>query len=75
MGGWDSAQCGDRDPLGRVEENLIAPAWAHAFVAKLTAPKQELWLTSKGQIDFYDDPRLINESSDAIAAHFIKDSA
>ena len=56
-------------------DRALAPAWAHAFVAKLTAPKRELWLTSKGQIDFYDDPRLINESSDAIAAHFLGDSA
>src|SRR5215831_6152408 len=55
-------------------DHALAPGWAHTFVAKLTAPKQELWLTSKGQIDFYDDPRLINESSDAIAAHFIEDS-
>jgi len=55
-------------------DHALAPGWAHAFVAKLTAPKKELWLTSKGQIDFYDDVRLINESSDAIAAHFIGDS-
>jgi len=52
----------------------LRPVGRTPFVAKLTAPKQELWLTSKGQIDFYDDPRLINESSDAIAAHFIGDS-
>ena len=55
-------------------DHALAPGWAHAFVARLTAPKKELWLTSKGQIDFYDDVRLINESSDAIAAHFIGDS-
>ena len=55
-------------------DHALAPGWAHAFVAKLTVPKKELWHTSKGQIDFYDDPRLINESSDAIAAHFIEDS-
>src|SRR5262249_2318477 len=55
-------------------DHTLPTGWAHAFVAKLTVPKKELWLTSKGQIDFYDDPRLINESSDAIAAHFIGDS-
>jgi hypothetical protein len=34
------------------------------------SPKRELWLDSKGQIDFYDDPRLIAAASDAALAHF-----
>ena len=32
--------------------------------------KQDLWLESKGQIDFYDDPVLIAAAADALAAHF-----
>src|SRR5436853_44119 len=37
-------------------EKALVPAWARQFYARLTAPKQELWLESQGQIDFYDDP-------------------
>jgi hypothetical protein len=33
------------------------------------SPKRELWLTSQGQIDFYDDPKLIAPAADAVAAH------
>jgi uncharacterized protein len=48
-------------------ERALLPNWAHQFYEKVTAPKQELWLESEGQIDFYDDPRLINAASDMIA--------
>jgi uncharacterized protein len=51
------------------ERALLAPL-AHAFYARLKAPKQELWLRSQGQIDFYDDPRLVEPTADAIADHF-----
>ncbi|MBW8880850.1 MAG: alpha/beta hydrolase [Asticcacaulis sp.] len=51
-------------------ERALLPVWAHAFYARLTAPKAELWLESQGQIDFYDDPRLIDAASDAIDAFF-----
>jgi hypothetical protein len=51
-------------------ERALLPALARAFYARLSAPKQQLWLDSKGQIDFYDDPRLIDAAADAITAHF-----
>jgi fermentation-respiration switch protein FrsA (DUF1100 family) len=51
-------------------ENALMPAWARAFYAALRAPKRELWLQSAGQIDFYDDPRLIGLTADAVAEHF-----
>ncbi|MFE3059913.1 hypothetical protein [Nocardia sp. NPDC059239] len=35
----------------------------------MASPKSELWLNSVGQIDFYDDPRLI-EPANAAAALF-----
>jgi uncharacterized protein len=47
-------------------QKALAPSLAESFFARLTAPKQELWLTSVGQIDFYDDPRLITEATAAI---------
>jgi hypothetical protein len=53
-------------------ETALAPALAHQFYDRLTAPKQELWLRSQGQIDFYDDPKLINPAADAIAGFFKK---
>ena len=49
-------------------ETALAPGLARAFHAAVKAPKQELWLTSEGQIDFYDDPQLINPAADAVAS-------
>lgn len=51
-------------------ENALAPALARKFFAALAGPKQEHWLESKGQIDFYDDPALIQTTSRLLAAHF-----
>jgi fermentation-respiration switch protein FrsA (DUF1100 family) len=49
-------------------EDALAPGLAHAFYAAVNAPKQELWLRSQGQIDFYDDPELVSAATDAISA-------
>jgi fermentation-respiration switch protein FrsA (DUF1100 family) len=49
-------------------EDALTPDLAHAFYAAVKAPKQELWLRSRGQIDFYDDPKLITPAADAVAA-------
>jgi fermentation-respiration switch protein FrsA (DUF1100 family) len=49
-------------------EEALAPDLAHAFYAAVKSPKQELWLRSQGQIDFYDDPKLIGPATDAAAA-------
>ncbi|HKE92793.1 MAG TPA: alpha/beta hydrolase [Povalibacter sp.] len=51
-------------------ERALVPAWARAFYNRVQAPKQELWLDSRGQIDFYDDPRLIDQAADAMRQHF-----
>ncbi|WP_158675733.1 alpha/beta hydrolase [Nocardia stercoris] len=51
-------------------EHALVPPWARAFYAAVTAEKSELWLDSAGQIDFYDDPRLIDPAADAAAALF-----
>jgi hypothetical protein len=48
----------------------LVPQWARAFYQRLKVPKRELWLQSQGQIDFYDDPRLIDAAADAMAEHF-----
>jgi hypothetical protein len=51
-------------------DHALAPPLARNFYATVTTPKSELWLESQGQIDFYDDPRLIGHAADAIADHF-----
>jgi fermentation-respiration switch protein FrsA (DUF1100 family) len=51
-------------------ERALAPSWARSFYAQLRVAKRELWLGSKGQIDFYDDALLIATAADAVAAHF-----
>jgi fermentation-respiration switch protein FrsA (DUF1100 family) len=51
-------------------EKALAPALARKFFAALAGPKREHWLESKGQIDFYDDPALIDATSRLLAAHF-----
>jgi hypothetical protein len=48
-------------------EKALAPALARAFYSAARSPKQELWLKSQGQIDFYDDPKLITPAADAVA--------
>jgi uncharacterized protein len=48
-------------------ENALAPDLARAFLSAVKSPKRELWLDSQGQIDFYDDPKLINPAADAVA--------
>jgi fermentation-respiration switch protein FrsA (DUF1100 family) len=50
-------------------DHALAPPLARKFYAAVTTPKSELWLHSQGQIDFYDDPRLIEPAADAIADH------
>jgi uncharacterized protein len=50
-------------------EHALAPPLARNFYAAVNAQKSELWLESQGQIDFYDQPRLIDPATDAIAEH------
>jgi uncharacterized protein len=49
-------------------EKALTPDLAHAFYSAVKSPKRELWLESQGQIDFYDDPKLITPAADAVAA-------
>jgi uncharacterized protein len=49
-------------------ETALTPDLAHAFYSAVRSPKRQLWLESQGQIDFYDDPRLITPAADAVAA-------
>lgn len=51
-------------------EHALVPPLARKFYATVTSAKSELWLESAGQIDFYDDPRLIDPAADAAADLF-----
>jgi uncharacterized protein len=51
-------------------EHALSPPLARRFYATVRTSKSELWLESSGQIDFYDDPRLINPAADVIAERF-----
>jgi uncharacterized protein len=53
-------------------EKALTPDLAHNFYAAVRSPKQELWLRSQGQIDFYDDPKLVTPATDAVAAFLRK---
>jgi uncharacterized protein len=49
-------------------EKALTPELAHAFYSAVKSPKRELWLESQGQVDFYDDPKLVTPAADAVAA-------
>jgi hypothetical protein len=59
-----------RAPLAMVHsENALSPAWARAFFDAATCTKSFEWVDSKGQVDFYDEPRLVRAACDRIARH------
>jgi fermentation-respiration switch protein FrsA (DUF1100 family) len=49
-------------------ERALTPDLAHAFYAAVKSPKQELWFESQGQIDFYDDSKIVTPAAEAVAA-------
>jgi uncharacterized protein len=52
-------------------EKALAPPLARKFFDALGTPKKDaVWLESKGQIDFYDDPKLVSAASDHVAKWF-----
>ena len=51
-------------------ERALAPGLARRFVGGLGGSHDELWLRSAGQIDFYDQPALIDAAADAIVTFF-----
>jgi dienelactone hydrolase len=56
-------------------EKALAPQLARAFYDQLNVDKQLFWLESAGQIDFYDDPQLIEPATDHLVALFDKRSS
>lgn len=48
----------------------LSPHWATKFYDALTVDKSIHWLDSIGQVDFYDDPVLVNDAAGLIFQHF-----
>ena len=53
-------------------ETALSPMLARRFYGNLTTTKEQEWLTSTGQIDFYDDPTLVKTATRRIAEFFRK---
>jgi fermentation-respiration switch protein FrsA (DUF1100 family) len=51
-------------------EKALSPALARSFYDRLEVPKEIVWIESRGQIDFYDDPALIEPAADAVDRSF-----
>jgi uncharacterized protein len=51
-------------------EKALSPALARSFFAALRVPRDELWVQSTGQIDFYDDPAIVAQAADRIDEFF-----
>jgi fermentation-respiration switch protein FrsA (DUF1100 family) len=51
-------------------EKAAMPDLARRLIAEVAGPKDELWLTSRNHVDFYDSRELIRPAADAVAAHF-----
>jgi len=51
-------------------ETALAPALARKFFASLGGLKEQVWIESEGQIDFYDHPERIDTAADRLTRHF-----
>jgi len=51
-------------------ESALAPALARKFFSSLGGLKEQIWVDSNGHIDFYDEPKRIQNASDHLARHF-----
>jgi len=51
-------------------EKALAPPLARKFFASLGGLKEQVWMESEGQIDFYDDPGRISSAADELTRHF-----
>ena len=52
-------------------ENALSPMLARRLYDNLDGPKDMEWITSKGQIDFYDDPAIIDPVAKRAADFFV----
>lgn len=70
---WDAQAAAPRITVPTLmihSERALAPSLARRFFDALAGPKEDVWVESEGQIDFYDDPRRIEPAAERLAAHF-----
>jgi len=53
-------------------ENALSPMLARRQYDNLAGPKDIEWITSKGQIDFYDDPGIVDPVAKRVANFFVE---
>ena len=51
-------------------ENALAPGLARKFFSSLGGLKEQIWVESKGHIDFYDEDERVSDASDHLMRHF-----
>jgi fermentation-respiration switch protein FrsA (DUF1100 family) len=51
-------------------ENALAPELAKKFFSALGGLKEQVWVDSKGHIDFYDESERVDAASDHLTRHF-----
>lgn len=51
-------------------DNALAPGLARKFFAALGGLKEQVWIESKGHVDFYDEPGRIGSAADHLTRHF-----
>jgi fermentation-respiration switch protein FrsA (DUF1100 family) len=51
-------------------ENALAPDLARKFFASLNGLKEQVWIDSKGHVDFYDEPERVGMAANHLARHF-----
>jgi fermentation-respiration switch protein FrsA (DUF1100 family) len=70
---WDAQQYAPEIEIPTMmvhSERSLSPALARSFYGSVKGPKQDLWVESQGQVDFYDDPELVGTVCNALSKFF-----
>ncbi|MEO0567058.1 MAG: alpha/beta hydrolase [Pseudomonadota bacterium] len=68
-----SAAAGLKQPFLMIHgPNALNPAWADQFFAAVPGEKARYEISSEGQTDIYDDPKIVSEATDRAAEFLLK---
>ncbi|CCN34748.1 conserved exported hypothetical protein [Vibrio nigripulchritudo SO65] len=65
-----SASKQDKPVLMVASESMALPAGAHSYLDRAGENLNAVWLEGISQFDFYDQPKAVSETVDALVAHF-----
>lgn len=65
-----SASIQDKPVLMVASESMALPAGAHAYLENANDQVKAVWLDDVSQFDFYDQPKAVSDSIEALTAHF-----